>query len=51
MNIINFLENLSQEEIEIVGTQGQIAILENNETIAYFDSIEEAQDYIDNLQE
>ena len=51
MNIINYIENLSEEEIQVVGTKGQVAIEKDGESIAFFDTVEEAQTYIDNYTE
>lgn len=47
MNIINYIENLSDEEIQVVGTQGQVSVEKDGQSIAFFDTVEEAQAYID----
>ena len=47
MRVINYLEGLSEEEVEAVGTQGQVAVLnDDDETLAYFDTVEEANQYV-----
>lgn len=46
MQVINYLEGLSEEEVEAVGTHGQVAVVSNNDTLAYFDTVEEANQYI-----
>ncbi len=47
MRIVNFLEGLSEEKIEVVGTHGQVAVVnDDDETLAYFDTVEEANQYV-----
>ena len=46
MRVVNFLEGLSEEKIEVVGTHGQVAVVNDDETLAYFDTVEEANQYV-----
>lgn len=46
MQVINYLEGLSEEEVEAVGTHGQVAVVNDDETLAYFDTVEEANQYV-----
>lgn len=47
MRVINYLEGLSEEEVEAIGTHGQVAVLNNDdETLVYFDTVEEANQYV-----
>ena len=47
MRVINYLEGLSEEEVEAVGTHGQVAVVnDDDETLAYFDTVEEANQYV-----
>ena len=47
MRVVNFLEGLSEEEIEVVGTHGQVVVMsDENKTLGYFDTVEEANQYV-----
>lgn len=47
MRVINYLENLTEEEIEAVGAHGQVVVLnDDDETLGYFDTVEEANQYV-----
>lgn len=47
MRVENFLEGLSEEEIEVVGTHGQVVVMsDENKTLGYFDTVEEANQYV-----
>lgn len=48
LEIINYLENLSQDEISLVGTTGQVAVLKEGTAIEFFDNVEDAQNYVNN---
>jgi|TARA_R110000796_G_scaffold216570_1_gene332576 hypothetical protein len=47
MRVENFLEGLSEEEIEVVGTHDQVVVMsDENEALGYFDTVEEANEYV-----
>jgi len=47
MRVVNFLEGLNEEEIEVVGTHGQVVVMsDENKALGYFDTVEEADDYV-----
>ncbi len=47
MRVINYLEGLSEEEVEAVGTHGQVVVVnDNDESLKYFDTVEEANQYV-----
>ena len=50
--IINFLDGLSKEEIDVVGTTGQVQISSDDDTsfFEYFDTAEEAQSRVETLE-
>ena len=47
MRVENFLEGLSEEEIEVVGTHGQVVVIsDENKVLSYFDTVEAANEYV-----
>ena len=47
MRVINYLEGLSEDDVEAVGTHGQVVVVnDDDETLGYFDTVEEANQYV-----
>ena len=47
MKIVNYLEGMSEEQIETVGTQGQVVVIsDDGNPLNYFDTVEEANTYV-----
>jgi hypothetical protein len=47
MRVENFLEGLSEDEIELVGAHGQVVVMsDENIALEYFDTVEEANQYV-----
>jgi|TARA_B110000285_G_scaffold198923_1_gene231716 hypothetical protein len=47
MRVENFLEGLSEEEIEVVGTYNQVVVIsDENKVLSYFDTVEAANEYV-----